>query len=133
VNAISFIFIYEALYKWSFYRAPFDQNHPMPPSEVREFVIQVGVAATVLTGFAVGLFSLKKWTFFWLGWFVVLWALWQLAGFPQLTGEIIFPRIIPLDFTRDMTYLLSRGTKAALFLAYLTIFPPLLRNQAYYC
>jgi len=128
VSGVSFIFLYEAIYKWSFYRAPFDQNHPMPPPEVREFAIQAGIAATVLTGFAEGLFTLKKWTFFWLGVFVILWVIWQLAGFPQLTGEVFFPKLIPLDFTHDMTYVLSRGTKAVLFFAYLTFFPPLLRN-----
>lgn len=125
VNALSFIFIYEAVFKWSFYRAPFDQNHPMSPPEVREFVIQVGIAATVLTGFAVGLFTLKKWTFFWLGLFAILWVLWQLVGFPQITGEVIFPKVIPIDFTHNMTYLLNRLTKAVLCLAYLTFFPPL--------
>jgi hypothetical protein len=133
VNAISFIFIYEAIYKWSFYRAPFDPNHPMPPSEIREFAIQTAIAATVLTGFADGHFTLKKWTFFWLGLFMILWVFWLFVGFPQLTGEVIFPRIIPLDFTRDMTYLLSRGTKAALLLTYLTFFPRLFRKSAHYC
>src|SRR5215207_7281420 len=52
VNALSFIFIYEAIYKWSFYLAPFIM--PMPPPELRAFAIQVGTALTVLTGFAVG-------------------------------------------------------------------------------
>jgi hypothetical protein len=128
VSAVSFIFAYEAIYKWSFYRAPFDPNHPMPPPEVREFVIQAGIAATVLTGFAEGLFTLKKWTYFWLALFVVLWIIWQMAGFPQLAGETFFPKLIPVDFTQAMTYVLSRSTKAVLLFAYLTLFPPLLRK-----
>jgi len=60
VAGLSFIFIYEAIYKWSFYLTPF--RFPMPPAELREFIIQTGIAATILTGFANNFFSLKKWT-----------------------------------------------------------------------
>jgi hypothetical protein len=131
VCGLSFIFIYEAIYKWSFYRAPFDPHRPMAPAEFREFVIQIGIAATVLTGFAEQIFTLKKWTFFWLGLFVILWVFWQLVGFPQITGEAIFPKIIPIDFTYEMTYVLNRATKAVTFFAYLTFFPPLRRKPAW--
>jgi hypothetical protein len=123
VAGLSFIFIYEAIYKWSFYLTPF--RLPMPPPEFREFVIQVGIAATILTGFANGFFTLKKWTFLWLGLFVVLWVFWLLVGFPQVTGEVMFPQVIHINFTHDMTYVLNRGTKAVMYLAYLTLLPPL--------
>jgi hypothetical protein len=123
VAGISFIFIYEAIYKWSFYLTPF--RVPMPPLEFREFVIQVGIAATILTGFAMGFFSLKKWTFLWLGVFITLWIFWFLIGFPQIDGEMYMPQIIPIDLTYDMKYVLNRATKLAMFLAYLTFFPPL--------
>lgn len=123
VAGLSFIFIYEAIYKWSFYLAPFKLH--MPPMEFREFVIQVGIAATILTGFADGFFTLKKWTFLWLGLFIALYVFWLLIGFPQITGEVIFPKTIPLDFTRDMTYVLNRSTKLMMYLAYLTLLPPL--------
>jgi hypothetical protein len=123
VAGLSFIFIYEAIYKWSFYLTPF--RLPMPPPEFREFVIQTGIAATVLTGFADGFFRFTKWTFVWLGLFVALWIFWLLIGYPQLTGEVIMPQAIPVHFTHAMTYLLNRGTKAMMFLAYLTLFPPL--------
>lgn len=130
VAGLSFVFLYEAIYKWSFYRAPFDQNRPMPASELREFVIQAGIAATALTGFAEGVFTFKKWTYIWLGFFVILWIFWLLVGYPQLTGEVFFPKVIRIDLTHDMTYLLSRSTKAMIFFAYLTIFPPLRRKRA---
>ena len=123
VAGLSFIFIYEAIYKWSFYLAPF--RMAMPPPEFREFVIQSGIAATVLTGFASGFFSLKRWTFLWLGVFVILYVFWILVGFPQITGGSFTPQVIPIDLTYDMNYLLNRATKLAMFLAYLTIFPPL--------
>ncbi|MGZ9222374.1 MAG: hypothetical protein ACXW4Q_09715, partial [Anaerolineales bacterium] len=91
VNALSFIFAYEAIYKWSFYLAPFLM--PMPPPELRAFAIQVGTALSVLTGFAFRDFTIKKWTLTWLGIFVSLWALWLLVGFPQITGESFFPQV----------------------------------------
>ena len=123
VAGLSFIFIYEAIYKWSFYLAPF--RMAMPPPEFREFVIQTGIAATILTGFADGFFTLKKWTFIWLGLFVVLYVFWLLVGFPQITGGSFSPQVIPIDLTYDMNYILNRSTKLAMFLAYLTLFPPL--------
>ena len=123
VAGLSFIFSYEAIYKWSFYLTPF--RLPMPPAELREFVIEVGIAATILTGFASGHFTLKIWTFLWLGLFVVLWIFWLLVGYPQITGEVMFPQVIHIDFTHDMTYVLNRGTKAVMYLAYLTLLPPL--------
>ena len=123
VACLSFIFIYEAIYKWSFYLTPFWL--PMPPAELREFIIQVGIAATILTGFAIGYFTLKKWTFLWLGLFVVLWVFWLLVGYPQITGEVMFPQVIHINFTREMTYALNRATKAVMYLAYLTVLPPL--------
>jgi hypothetical protein len=128
VNGLSFIFIYEAIYKWSFYLAPFIK--PMPPAEIREFIIQAGIALTVLTGFAVRDFTLKKWTFIWLGIFVALWIFWLLVGFPQIWRESFFPQVILINFTPAMTYLLNRATKLAMFFAYLTLFPPLRKPDA---
>ena len=121
VAGLSFIFIYEAIYKWSFYLAPF--RLPMPPDEFREFVIYIGIAATILTGFAVGYFRLKKWTFIWLGIFILLWIFWFLIGFPQISGESYMPQVLPIHLTRDMNYVLNRSTKLAMYLAYITLFP----------
>ncbi|HEY5903580.1 MAG TPA: hypothetical protein VIU39_13580, partial [Anaerolineales bacterium] len=56
VSGLSFIFGYEALYKWSFYMAPFRLE--VPSAELRLLVIQVGITLTILTGFAVGIFRL---------------------------------------------------------------------------
>ena len=123
VAGLSFIFIYEAIYKWSFFLAPF--RMAMPPTEFREFVIQLGTAATILTGFAVGFFTFKKWTFVWLGLFVILYSFWLLVGFPQITGESFLPPVIQVEFTHEMTYLINRSIKFLMYLAYLTLFPPL--------
>jgi hypothetical protein len=121
VAGLSFIFIYEAIYKWSFYLAPFRSR--MPPNELREFIIFLGIAATILTGFAVGYFRLKKWTFVWLGIFISLWIFWLLIGFPQITGESFMPQVIHIDLSRTMNYALNRTTKLAMYLAYTTLFP----------
>lgn len=121
VNMLSFIFLYEAIYKWSFYLAPFVQLMPSP--ELRAFAIQVGTALTVLTGFAVRDFTIKRWTIIWLGIFAILWTFWLLVGFPQIWGKSYFPQVIHMNFTHEMTYLLNRGTKLVMFFSYLTLFP----------
>lgn|SRR6266487_477565 len=127
VAGLSFIFIYEAIYKWSFYLTPF--RLPMPPAELREFIIQTGIAATILTGFANNFFSLKKWTLVWLILFIVIYVFWMLIGFPQITNEVMFPQVIPIKFSHEMIYALNRGTKFMMYLAYLTLFPPLKKIQ----
>ncbi len=125
VAGLSFIFIYEAIYKWSFYLVPFRAHIRMPPAELREFVIYIGIAATISTGFSSQLFTLKKWTFVFLGIFIALYAFWMLAGFPQITNQSFYPQIIHIDFTHWMSYAVNRGTKFCMYLAYLTLFPPL--------
>jgi hypothetical protein len=125
VAGLSFIFIYEAIYKWSFYLVPFRAHIQMPPAELREFVIYSAIAATILTGFATHLFRLTKWTFLFLGIFVALYAFWMLVGFPQITNQNYYPQVIPVNFTHWTTYAVNRGTKFFMYLAYLTVFPSL--------
>ncbi|HSB02889.1 MAG TPA: hypothetical protein VLE49_19730 [Anaerolineales bacterium] len=125
VAGLSFVFMYEAIYKWSFYLVPFRADIQMPPPELRELIIFVGIAATILTGFSNHFFTFKKWTFLFLGLFVALYAFWMLVGFPQITNESFYPQIIPINFTHEMTYAINRGTKFVMYLAYLTLFPPL--------
>lgn len=127
VAGLSFIFIYEAIYKWSFYLVPFRQHIQMPPEELREFVIYASIAATILTGFSMHFFTLKKWTFIFLGLFAVLYVFWMFVGFPQITNEMFYPQRIPVTFTHEMTYAVNRGTKFLMYLAYLTMFPPVRR------
>src|SRR3978361_2071275 len=49
VIAVSCLYAYEAVYKWSFYLAPFGGG--MPPPELRELILQLAVAATLVLGF----------------------------------------------------------------------------------
>ena len=122
VVAVSCVFAYEALYKWSFHLAPFARVMPAP--ELREFVLQSAVAATVLVGFAHHHLSWKRST--WVSSSVLggLWTFWLLIGFPQLDGQVVFPQVLPWTYAYDQVYLLNRATKLALFLAYLSLFPP---------
>jgi hypothetical protein len=123
VAAVSCVYAYEAVYKWSFHLAPFAGT--MPSSELREFVLHSAVAATVLVGFAQHHFSWKRWSWVGLSVFCSLWALWLLIGFPQLDGELVFRQVVPWRHDWDRVYLINRATKAALFLTYLTLFPSL--------
>jgi hypothetical protein len=122
VAAVSWVYAYEAVYKWSFHLAPFARTMPAP--ELREFVLQSAVAATVLVGFADHHFSWKRWTWAGLSLFCTLWALWLLIGFPQLDGQVVFPQAFPWSADWDRVYLINRATKLALFLTYASLFPP---------
>jgi hypothetical protein len=123
VNALSCVIAYEAVYKWSFHLAPFGRG--MPPPELREFILQVAVAATVLTGFAHHHLAVRTATWGWLAVLAAGWALWLLVGFPQLDGRVVHPQVLPWDLSRNQVYLVNRGTKAALFLASYTLLPPI--------
>ncbi len=115
IAALSFIFIYEAIYKISFYIVK-----PMPPAELREFLIQCGIALTAVSGFAFGKFHFSKWSRIFAGAFVALYAFWMLAGYPQVQlGGDTYWVIIPVHLSWDMAYVINRGTKFLMFLTYL--------------
>jgi hypothetical protein len=115
IGALSFIFIYEAIYKISFYGLPW----LMPPSELRDFMIQLGTALTVLSGFAFGKLRLGRTSLIFLTLFVLLYVLWLLVGFPQVeNGKNAFYAVINIPFTWNMIYAVNRGTKVLMFLAY---------------
>ena len=115
IGALSFVFAYEAIYKWSFYIFPWR----MPAAELREFVIQVGIALTALVGFAFGQFRVSLLSRVFAGFFVTGWLIWLLVGFPQLgNGKNFYPAFIPVSLTLPMTYALNRATKIALCLVY---------------
>src|SRR5512141_2276240 len=95
IGALSFIFIYEAIYKLSFYIV-----RPMPPAELREFLIQCGIALTAVSGFAFGKFHFSKWSRIFAIAFVALYAFWMLSGYPQVnTSSNVYWVIIPVRYT----------------------------------
>jgi hypothetical protein len=116
IGALSFIFVYEAIYKLSFYIPP----HYMPPAELREFLIQCGIALTAVAGFAFGKFHFSKWSKLFAAAFVLLYAFWMLAGYPQVnTNGNVYWLIIPVHLSWNMVYAVNRGTKVLMFLTYL--------------
>ncbi len=129
IAALSFIFIYEAIYKVSFYI-----TRPMPPAELREFIIQCGIALTAVSGFAFGKFHFSKWSRIFAIAFVALYAFWMLVGYPQVQlGGNTYWVIIPVHLSWDEAYLVNRGTKVLMFLTYLFFFsgmPALTRPHA---
>jgi hypothetical protein len=123
IGALSFIFLYEAIYKLSFYGLPW----LMPPSELRDFMIQSGTALTALAGFAFGKLKLTRPSLVFLGLFVLLYVFWFLIGYPQVeTGKNVYDVLIKIPFTWNMIYVVNRGTKVLMFLAYFFFFtePP---------
>ena len=119
IGALSFVFTFEAIYKLSFYAFPWR----MPPGELREFVIQVGIALTVLTGFAFDKFRVTKLTLIFGFVFVAGWIFWLLVGFPQLdTAENFFPALVKVQFSWDMIYVLNRALKVVLFLIFYSFY-----------
>jgi len=119
IGALSFVFTFEAIYKLSFYVFPWR----MPPAELREFVIQVGIALTVLTGFAFVKFRMTKFSWIFTVIFAAGWAIWLLVGFPQLNnGENFYQPIVDFELTRDMIYVLNRALKIVLFLVFYSFY-----------
>lgn len=115
IGSLSFVFAFEAIYKLSFYILPIF----MPPDELREFVIQVGVSLTVLAGFAFGKFYFSKASKIFLAVFAAEWAFWLLIGFPQIfTEQLFYPAIINVHLEWGMIYLLNRVAKFSMFLVY---------------
>ncbi len=78
---------------------------------------------SVLAGLAGGHFAIKRWTLIWLGIFGILWAVWLLTGFSQLTGQVMYPPVIRVGLSYPLIYAINRATKLVLFFAYITLFP----------
>jgi len=114
IATLSFVYTFEAIYKWAFYLTP----ARMPPAEMREFVIQVGIALTGLAGFSFGRFRWTRLTLVFAGLFALGWAFWILTGYPQIFDERLYqPVVIQITLSHDMVYLLNRLVKFSLFLA----------------
>ena len=117
--ALSFIFSYEAIYKLSFFFLPWK----MPPEELREFVIQIGIALIGITGFAFGKFRFTRFSMIFTVLFALGWIFWLLVGFPQLSdGQNFYIPLVPISLSWQMIYILNRGTKVAWFFVYLFMY-----------
>jgi hypothetical protein len=119
IGALSFVFCFEALYKLSFYTFPWR----MPPAELREFIIQVGIALTALAGFAFDRFRFSPASQVFAIVFALGWATWLVVGFPQLdNGKDFYAPLVNVSLTWPMIYVLNRMTKIALCMVYYYIY-----------
>ena len=119
VSSLSFLFSYEAIYKWSFFLLPWK----MPPAELRDFLLQAGVGLILLTGFAQGIFKLRRASLMILAIFTAAWLFWLAAGFPQLwDGKIVHDAVIDFPMTRNMIYGLNRATKLIWFMFFFWLY-----------
>jgi hypothetical protein len=115
VGGLSFVYTFEALYKWSFYISPW----LMPPSELRNLVIQIGIALTGLVGFAFGKFKWSTLSKIFTAIFAISWVFWLSIGFPQIFSDKLFlPALLPVHLSQNMVYLLNRVIKFLLFLVF---------------
>ena len=118
-SSLSFIFGYEAIYKWSFYFLPWRMSAP----ELREFSLQIAIASIVLTGFAQKVFELRRGNLALLGLFAVSWLFWLAIGFPQLWDSLNFyDPVLEIPMTWGMIYALNRFTKFIWFMFYFCLY-----------
>lgn len=118
-SSLSFLFGYEAIFKWSFYILPWK----MPAAELREFLLQVGVGLILLTGFAQGVFKLRRASQIMLGLFIVTWLFWFAVGFPQLwDGKNFYNAVLDVPMSWTMIYILNRVTKFIWFMFYYCLY-----------
>ena len=115
IGALSFVFAYEAIYKWSFYSLPWR----MAPGELREWVIQIAISLVVMSGFSRGTLRLTRASALAAAVFVAGWIAWLLIGFPQLVdGGNIHPPVVDIPYSPGAVYALNRVTKVALCFVY---------------
>ena len=118
-SSLSFLYSYEAIYKWSFYLLPWR----MPAPELREFLLMVGVGLIILTGFSQQAFKLGRASLIMLGLFSTAWLFWLAVGFPQLWDGVNFhDAVLDLPLTGNMTYALNRATKFIWFMFYFCLY-----------
>lgn len=119
IASLSFIFGFEAIYKWSFYFFPWK----MPPAELREWIIQIAIGLVAISGFAQGKFQLTRASLLAAAAFLFLWFLWLALGFPQLwDGQPHYRPLLPITLEWNMIYLLNRAVKLAFLLIYFFLY-----------
>jgi hypothetical protein len=119
IGALSFIFCFEALFKLSFYAFP----RRMAPPELRDFIIQVGIALTALAGFAFQKFRFSRASRIFAVIFVAGWVFWLAVGFPQLpAGGNFYPPLIDMRLSGVMIYAFNRLIKLALCAVYFFLY-----------
>lgn len=119
VGSLSFLYSYEAIYKWSFYLLPWQ----MPAAELRAFLLQAAVGLIILSGFAQQVFRVGRASLVLLGLFLITWAFWLIVGFPQLwDGQNFYNAVLDLPLNWSMIYVINRLTKFLWFMFYYSLY-----------
>jgi hypothetical protein len=119
IGAMSFVYTFEAVYKLTFYW----NLWKIPPLELRGLVIQMGIAAMVLTGFAFGKFNWSASTWIFAGIFILGWVFWVLIGYPQIfNNQPQFYQVLKINLPLSYVYILNRGLKFVLFLIFYSFY-----------
>jgi hypothetical protein len=115
-NPFSFIFCFEAIYKYLF------QGWLYKSIEMREMLLQFAATATILLGFHYGDFRLNRRSVIFGVLFGLTMAFWVAIGYPQLFMGKVFTPWLPIEVSRDTVYVINRMAKGFLFLAYFFLY-----------
>jgi hypothetical protein len=124
LNAFSFIYCFESIYKSLF----FGWAHK--PGELRDLLLQIAATLTILLGFHYGDFRLSRRSLAAGLLFAATMVMWISIGYPQLFMGRVYPPWLVVDVSRETIYLINRLAKGFLCLAYLFLYsdPRTLRN-----
>ena len=112
IGALSFIYAFEAIYKFLF----MGWVHHSP--ELRELLLQIATALTVLLPFQIRALRLSRASIVLLVLFAGTMLFWWLIGYPQLDTPPRMVQYIVLPVSKQTVYLINRGAKFFLFAAY---------------
>ena len=118
VNALSFIYAFESIYKFLFF------GWAINPAELRELLLQIAITLSILLGFYHGDFEFTRASKLWGIAFLLTMVLWVAIGFPQLFDLEMsgYPRLITLNLPQDAVWAINRLAKVFLFFCYLYLY-----------
>lgn len=116
LNAFSFIYCFESIYKFLF----FGWLHK--PAEFRELLLQMAAALTILLGFHYGDFVLNPRSATFAVLFAVTMGVWVSVGYPQLYMGKVHSPLLDVAVSEQGTYVINRLAKGLLFLAYFFLY-----------
>ncbi len=121
LNAFSFIYCFESIYKLLFFGWLYE------PTELRELLLQVAATLTIALGFHYRDFVFNPRTATFASLFVVTMAIWVALGYPQLYMGNVHPALIDVAVGRNAVYAINRLAKGFLFLGYFFLYAHPLR------
>ena len=112
IGALSFIYTFEAIYKFFFF------GWVPKSAELRELLLQIATALTVLVAFQSRALRLSGLSKLFLGLYAVTMLFWWLIGYPQLDSPPHMVQYITLHVSTETVYIINRAAKLFLFVAF---------------